>query len=126
VIGGQSMRFACLVALALGASAPGADLDALVKRVKAVGAEGAGNADAAAAWKELSRLDASAVVPLLKAFDGASGVAGNYLRSALDAVTERARAAKTPLPADALKALLADRTRDPRARRIAYELLLAA
>ncbi len=120
------MRSACLLALVLAASAPAADLDALVKRVKAVGPEGVGNADAAAAWKDLSRLDASAVVPLLKAFDGASGVAGNYLRSALDAIAERCRAAKTPLPADALKPLLADRARDPRARRIAYELLVAA
>lgn len=120
------MRSACLLALAIAMSVSAADLDSLVKRVKAVGPEGVGNADAAVAWKELSRLDGNAIVPLLKAFDGASGVAGNYLRSALDAIVERNRDAKSPMPVDALKTLLADRNRDARARRISYELLLVA
>ncbi|MFO0810026.1 MAG: hypothetical protein U0746_15500 [Gemmataceae bacterium] len=120
------MRSASLLTLFLASAGFAADLDALVRRVKAVGPEGAGNRDAAAAWKELSQLDGTSLVPLLKAFDGASGIAANYLRSAVDAVVEHDRVLKKPLPTDALKAFLTDRKNDARARRIAYELIVAA
>jgi hypothetical protein len=115
-----------IVALALAKPAAAADLDALVQRIKAVGPEGAGNAEAAAAWKELSRLRPDDLPKLLTALDGASPAAANYLRSAIDAVAERACDAKQPLPAVALEAFLRDTRHSGRARRLAYELLCAA
>ena len=45
----------CAALLFLPAAAPAQDANSLVARIKAVGKEGAGNIEAAAAWKELVR-----------------------------------------------------------------------
>ena len=117
---------ALLTVLLLAAPAAAADFDALVQRIKSVGPEGAGSAEAAAAWKELSRLGPDDLPRLLAALDGAAPTAANYLRSAIDAVAERARAARRPLPAAALESFLHDTKHSGRARRLAYELLCTA
>src|SRR5689334_20049644 len=77
-------------ALVLWASpACGADqVGRLVARIRAVGGEGAGNAEAAAAWKELVRLGPGALPEVLAALDDAGPVAANWLRAAVDAVAE--------------------------------------
>src|SRR5205085_5869938 len=107
-------------------AAPAADLAPLVQPIKAVGPGGAGGAEATAAWKELSRRGPDAIVPLLAALDGASPAAANWLRSALDTIVERERAANRPLPAKDLEAFLRDTSHDAKARRLAYELVVAA
>jgi hypothetical protein len=114
------------VILALAPYAAAADIDTLIQRLKAVGPEGAGNAEVAAAWKELSRLPAGDLPKLLAALDDATTTPANYLRSAIDAVAERARDAKQPLPAGAIEAFLGDTRHSGRARRLAYELLCSA
>lgn len=82
------------------------DLDAL----RAVGREGAGNAEAARAWKNL--VARGALLPVLAAFDGASPAARNWLRNAADAL---------PSPeAAALEAFVLDVRRHPEARFIAF------
>ncbi len=45
--------------------------------IQAVGLEGKGNTEAAAAWKTLSMADTSAMLPLLAAMKGASPMAQN-------------------------------------------------
>ncbi|HTK73644.1 MAG TPA: hypothetical protein VL371_00200 [Gemmataceae bacterium] len=112
-----------LVVIAL---APAADVTELADRVKAVGREGAGNPEAAAAWKELSRRGTDAIVPLLAAIDGASPAAANWLRSAIDAIIERETAAKRPLPAKDLEAFLRDTKHAGSARRLSFELICRA
>src|SRR5581483_6524659 len=97
---------ALFLAAVLPAVAGAADLSVPIKIIKAVGPEGTGNTEAAAAWKELSRQGPDALVPLLAAVDSASPVAANYLRSAIDAVAERATAVNRPLPARDLEAFL--------------------
>ncbi|HEY1376053.1 MAG TPA: hypothetical protein VGF55_04635 [Gemmataceae bacterium] len=119
--------FASLAAaLIVVSAADAADVAAIVRTIKAVGPEGAGNPEAGRAWRELSRLPAADLPQLLAALDGASPAAANWLRSAVDAVAERERAAGRPLPAAALEAFLRDRRHSGRGRRLAYELLCTA
>ena len=117
---------AVTVLFALPSLAPAADVTDLADRIKAVGREGAGNSEAAAAWKELSRRGTDAIVPLLATIDGASPAAANWLRSAIDAIVERETAAKHPLPAKDLEAFLCDTKHAGTARRLAFELLCRA
>jgi hypothetical protein len=105
------------------AATPAADLPTLVRQIKAVGSDGTGATDAAAAWRELSRLPASDLPQMLAAIDDASPAAANWLRTAVDAVVEREQAAGRPFPAAALESFLRDTRHDARGRRLAYELL---
>jgi hypothetical protein len=100
--------------VALAAAAPAAD--ALLERIRSVGREGAGNAEAAAAWKEVTARGPEALPEVLAAMDGAGPAA--------DAIAERAVAARQPLPAARLERFLRDTTHAPAARRIAYEWLV--
>jgi hypothetical protein len=88
--------FQVLAALPLAA---GPEVGPLVARIRAVGGEGAGNAEAARAWRELVRLGPDALPALLSALDDADPVAANWLRAAVDAIAERELAAGRPLPA---------------------------
>ncbi len=114
---------ALLLALAATPFAVAADAGPLVTRIKAVGAEGAGNPEAARAWGELVALGPDALPDLLAGFDGASDSAANWLRAAVDAVAERETQAGRPLPVDQLLAFLKDTKHAPAARRLAYEWL---
>ncbi len=107
--------------LVLAAAAPAAD--ALLARIRAVGREGAGNREAAAAWKEVTRRGPEALPEVLAAMDGAGPVAANWLRTAADAIAERAVAGGQVLPAERLEQFLKDTRHAPAARRIAYEWL---
>jgi hypothetical protein len=98
----------------------------LVARIRAVGTEGAGNAEAAAAWKELVRLGPDALPDILAALDDAGPVAANWLRSAVDAVAERQLAAGRPLPVTQLEKFVRDTRHVGPARRLAYEWLVRA
>ena len=62
-------------------------------------------------------------MPLLIALDGANPVAANWIRSALDAVVERAKAGKQSLPIAQLSDYLNDIKHAPAGRRLAFELI---
>jgi hypothetical protein len=96
----------------------------LVARIKAVGKEGEGNAGAARAWKDLVDLGPGALEAILTALDNADARSANWLRSAVDAVAEKALAAGKPLPAERLEAFVCDRKHSGPARRLAYEWLV--
>jgi hypothetical protein len=114
----------CLCAgLILCFAAGESEVGQLVARIKAVGREGAGNTDAAQAWKQLAGLDAETLPEILAAFDGADPKAANWLRAAVDAIAERALRTRRPLPAGALESFVHERRHDGAARRIAYEWL---
>ena len=106
--------------------ATAADPAPAIAMILAVGREGTGNEEAAAAWKRLVAGGADALVPTLTAFDAASPAAANWLRSAVTAVADAEAAANRPLPAAALKGFVQDVKRKPAARRIAFELYTAA
>ena len=109
-----------LAAAVFAVAAPGrADEAAAFAAIRGVGREGAGNEAAAAAWRELTRADASRITAILAAMDGANPLAANWLSTAVDAVASRA----ATLPLDDLRGFLADTRHDPHARRLAFELI---
>jgi hypothetical protein len=100
-----------------------ADTPGAIAAVRRAGPDGRGSAEAARAWRELAAADVRELPALLGGMDGASAVARNWLRAAVDPVVARAEADKTPLPAKELEAFLADTRHDAQARRLAYELV---
>jgi hypothetical protein len=58
--------------------------------------------------------------------DGASPLARNWLRAAVDSIRQGARRDKKTLPLAEIEAILADKKHDPQARRLAYEILVDA
>jgi hypothetical protein len=90
-------------------------------RLKAVGREGAGNEAAGRAWKEVVRQGPTALPPLLQAMDDADAASANWLRTAGDAIVERALAADKPLPVEPLEQFVRQTRHDGAARRLAYE-----
>jgi hypothetical protein len=118
------LRLALLMGgtLVTAAVASAADVKPLLARIKAVGKEGAGNADAARAWKELTKEGPAALLEILGSLDDAGPVAANWLRSAVDAIAEKSLAAGQ-LPADKLEAFVRDTRHAGAARRLAYEWL---
>jgi hypothetical protein len=103
-----------------------ADTAALLKQIKAIGTEGNGNTDAATAWKELAASAPEMLPVMLAGMDDAGVVASNWLRSAVDAVAEKALLSGKSLPAAELEAFVKDTKHKPAGRRIAYELLVKA
>jgi hypothetical protein len=110
--------------LAAASATRAAETDELISQIKAVGNEGAGNEAAAKAVAALSAGPVNTLPEILAGFDGASPLAANYLRSAVETVVDRQLAAGAKLPAKILEQLIKDGKQDPRARRLAYELLL--
>jgi hypothetical protein len=122
---GPTRRLAGALLLALAATpyAAAADPGPLLARIKAVGPEGEGNAEAGRAWRDLVALGPDALPAILTAFEGADDRAANWLRAAVDAVAEREVNAGRALPADKLEAFIKETKHDPAARRLAYEWL---
>lgn len=106
--------------------APADDPRPLLAAVKAVGKEGAGNPEAARAWKGIARLGPDALPAVLSALPDGDPTAANWLRPAVDAIAERAAKEGRPLPAAELERFVKDTGRGNAARRIAYELLCRA
>lgn len=107
--------------LLAGASRAEGDPAPHLARIKAVGPEGKGNADAAKAWKELVGLGTPALIPAIAAMKDANPIAVNWLRSAVNAIAD-----KKPLPAKELEAFVLDRMNGGEGRRLAYEILVTA
>jgi hypothetical protein len=115
-----------LAAAVTGAGPAGPALKDSIATVRRAGPGGEGSAAAAAAWRRLAAAGAADLPALLAGMDGASPLARNWLRSAIDRVLERAAAARQPLPAGGLDAFLRKTRHDPQARRLAYDLLCEA
>ncbi len=116
--------FAAPASMATAQDAPANEVQSLLAKIKAVGKEGAGNVEAAAAWNALSRRGPDVLVELLTGLDGASPRAANWLRSAVDAIAERAVQGGRPLPAGDLEAFVRDRKHAGHARRLAFDWLV--
>jgi hypothetical protein len=112
-----------LLAGLMSTAASAADLGPLLAKLQAVGPGGAGDREAAEAWRELARADAAQLPTLLAALDQAKPLAANWIGTAVDAVAERALQSGGTLPASELEKFVRDRRHDPRARRLAYEWL---
>lgn len=107
----------------LATGAHGDELSAAINAVRKVGAQGEGNTDAATAWKTLADSNPANLTALLSGLDGATPIGANYLRSAIDAVVDRAVDRRVALSPGDLEAFLFERSHEPRARRLAFEIL---
>ncbi len=96
-----------------------ASLSDSINTIRSVGAEGKGNAQAAKAWKEISKADATVLPQILTAMKGVSPLAANWLRAAVDTIASRSK----NLPEKELLEFIADHQQDTRARRLAFELI---
>lgn len=119
------MKFYCLFAAALLAFGPlqGATITESLAEFRKLGPEGKGNAEAAAAWGELTGQSADAIVPILDAMKGASPLAMNWMRSAAEAILEKEQKGGSEIPVPDLRAFLVERENDPKARHLAYDFL---
>lgn len=104
--------------------AAAADLNASIQTIRNVGAEGKGNVEASAAWKELAKSPIQDLPKVLAAFDGANPLAANWLRTAAETIAERELKATGKLPQAELEKFIAETQHNPRARRMAYEWVL--
>lgn len=114
---------ACVLALA-GPLSFAAEIQPLVKTIKAVSAEGQGNREAAQAFRQLIQAGPEAVPALLVALDNANPLAANYLRNAIEAIVDRVLDQKGKLPVKDIETFLADTKHESRARRLAFEILV--
>ncbi|MEP3482352.1 MAG: hypothetical protein ABJZ55_24115 [Fuerstiella sp.] len=96
------------------------DLDAL----KSVGQFSKGTRQAKQASEALVAGGAKNLLPLLQAFDGASPLAANWLRSTFETIADSQIKAGQSLPKDQFLAFIKDSKNSPAARRLAYEWLL--
>ena len=82
--------FLVLTAAVLAAPEPSgrSEITALLGRIQKVGREGAGNVEAAKAWKALVARGEPALLPILSAMNDDDPTAANWLRPAFEAIAE--------------------------------------
>ena len=111
--------FGCLIPLQAVAST-----GSLLTTILAVGPEGRGNAEAAAAWKSLTAQSSAADIPaLLTAMDQSGLLAANWIRAAVFAISDRAAASGTPPAPGILQDFLKNTAHGPAGRLLAADLL---
>ena len=115
--------FCILTAAVMCDAASSSRISESLRAIRAVGPEGQGNGAASAAWKQLASSDAKALPRILGAMDGANDLALNWLRSAIEVIVSREVAQGRPLPFPELENFVRDTEHNPRARRLAYELI---
>jgi hypothetical protein len=116
----KRLKLLHLLAITILCSPLAADTASSVRDILTVDAEGQGNESAAKAWSELAKGGAKTLPILLAAMDEANGLAANWLRTAVDTIAQRN--AKS-IPVAELEEFLGNRTHNPKARRLAYELI---
>ena len=94
-----------------------------IRAIRAVGLEGAGNAQASAAWRKLAAADATMLPVVLAGMDGANDLAANWIRSAVETIAARELKSGGKLPQAGLQKFLGETQHDPHARRLAFELI---
>jgi len=91
-------------------------------QISKVGPEGAGNAEAATAWADLTSQGSEIIVPVLESMGSVGPLARNWMRSAVETVFEKQLAASAELPVEGIKNFLLNRDNEPNARRLAFDL----
>ena len=86
----------------------------------------ASQAEIQAAWHTVTSNDSSTLFEILTAMRGTKPIAENWLRGAVDTIAERQLRATGSLPNEKLEKFVLSGEESPRARRTAYEWLLAA
>lgn len=100
-----------------------ADVSSLLVRIKSVGKEGKGNPEAIQAWQELVKQGPGVLPQVLAGMNDADPTSLNWLRSAVEAIADKAINAKQPIAADQLETFVKDTKHAGPSRRLAYEVL---
>jgi hypothetical protein len=95
-----------------------------LSRLKTVRPGGKDNPTAARDWQAVSQADPAKLSVILSALDDADPLGANWIRSAVEAICDRALRAKVEPPVEMLEKFALDTQHAPRARRLAYECLL--
>ncbi len=101
---------------------PSSALNAL----RSVGPEGQGHEAAQKSWSLVAAAPAKDLPQLLAAMDGANDYAMNWIRTAIEAVVQREIGSGGTLPVASLESFLKDTRHNPRARRLAFDLIRRA
>src|SRR5262245_6612877 len=120
----SGLLIVALVSCIAGAAPPD-EIATNLRTIRAVSSEGNGNKEAGLAWRELVKCPAQFLPEILAGFDEAHPLAVNYLRGVVETIAQREIEKGGKLPAEALEKFIGDTKHDPRARRLAYELLAA-
>lgn len=118
-----SVPLCCLCLVLTAGAGSAAEVAELLKTIKAVGPEASGNNQASAAWKQLAAGNVHELPAILAAMDDASPLAVNWLRSAVETITQRELEKQGKLPVAELEKFLRDTSHDPHGRRLAFELI---
>src|SRR5579862_9547157 len=101
------------VTLSVVPAAENVDLKSAIHTIRRVGPEGKRSAEAAGAWKVLVKTPIEQLPLLLAGMDGATPLARNWIRAAVDEIVESAERGKKPLPTVGLESFLVDTSHDP-------------
>ncbi len=104
-------------------AATSTEIQKSINAINATGLEGKGNTQAGPAWKTLSKADTSAISPILQAMNGASPMARNWFRSALEVIVSQEIKSGKPLPINIIGDFLLNTNNSPQGRRLAYDLI---
>ncbi|MCP4173114.1 MAG: hypothetical protein GY758_20340 [Fuerstiella sp.] len=113
-----------VVTLCLAVPAFADDSADAIRALQSVGEYSAGAAEARTALQTLKQGGATNLLPILKAFNGSSVLAANWLRSTFESIADAEQKAGRGLPKGDLLAFVKDTSESPSARRLAFEWLL--
>lgn len=106
------------------AAAPGQPTADLVKDIELLRHQRGAAPEGRAAWARVSAASPEALLPLLRAMNGADTVATNWLRTAFDRIADRSlRADRQRIDTDGLAKFVRDLANSGKPRRLALELL---
>ena len=105
---------------------PPEEIQQALSIIRSVGPEGQGNAPASQAWRTVAATETSQLPLLLAGMDGASPLAANWIRAAVETVVARQVRDLGQLPLSELGRFLSDPSHHPGARRLAFELIRKA
>ncbi len=113
-----------LAMLCLLAPAVADDKADAIRALQSVGEHATGAAEARTALQTLKQGGATNLLPVLKAFNGSSLLAANWLRGTFESIADVEQKAGRALPKGDLLAFVKDTSESPSARRLAFEWLL--
>ncbi|TWT35672.1 hypothetical protein KOR34_05660 [Posidoniimonas corsicana] len=121
----RAITLCCLVGL-LPFPTVAADLSQEIALLGAASGVEAATPELQRAWRRVAAGDPLEMTEVLGAMGGVSTTAQNWLRTAADAMAERALSSGDGFPAERLEEFLLDDSQPPRGRRAAYEWLVKA
>ncbi len=97
-----------------------------LQKIDTIGREGQGNEEAMTAWQEVVKAGPGALVEVLDAAGQGNAVADNWLRLALNTITDQAKGSGATVPLDPVESFLKDTKKNPLGREMAFDLIQQA